>query len=55
MASPLCEVSGTSYFSLAGETQIPIFIHFPSLLESNLIEACLLGWVFCLLVVSLVF
>lgn len=42
IASLLCEVLGTSRFSPAGETQIPIFIHFPSLLESNLIEACFL-------------
>lgn len=37
------EVSGISYFSPAGETQSPIFIHFCSLLEANLIEACFLG------------
>lgn len=39
MASLLGDISGTSYVSPAGETQIPVFTHFPSLLESNLIEA----------------
>lgn len=45
-SSLLCEVSGNSYFNPTLETQISIFICFPSLLESNLIEACFLGWDF---------